>query len=390
MIPPQLPAADRCLKEEEGPLDNAAFCLDQARQKHNALSRNANPEEKQRFKQELLDELNYAYQIVIEYSQASDLSIRRQALEQLAQIFYLFGRTEYGKDFDNSRMLFQASIEVFLCRCGAERLDMCDFEYDDLSRFLEALSSNTLSLAEPEEVLGSGGAPLIFNGVDMDHFIDFAVTLMFLGYSYQNLDQYNKGEEENITRFKSVYGTAREVLEKAISQGSERAREEMGDLIYNTGPFMSKLERPDDFEAALAALCEVMQYTDTKDVQIHNIKTISYRDRAQQASDLNEKQQLLERALEEVNQALTLAENDPDFNKYFLADFLNNRVNISIEMGLENYRDLENDIQRALKTATDVGLDPLYSAIYYITAIRLDIARRAKDRHRSIKAMLKR
>ena len=72
MTPLKLPEAACCFKEEKHTLECASSHLDQAKQKHDALSRNANPEEKQRLKQELLDELNWHGVAMVEFKVTED------------------------------------------------------------------------------------------------------------------------------------------------------------------------------------------------------------------------------------------------------------------------------------------------------------------------------
>lgn len=316
--------------------------------------------------------LDLAYQELYQtYKTDKNFFEQPKNLEMVSQLFFLFGRSEYGSNMEEARRYFQASLHITLL---AHQLTQNN-ELETLFRS-ESLKDN-LSYTScindlPEKLLSDVKTDKVLNLANKNQLFELASLLRWLGHACQNINDLNINEE----RFKKIYGLAKEANQTVIDKASDyelrkEANWEMAELLYNTERFMHHFSKPTDVEGKLKLLDNVKPYLNeegntarrqAKMAQILNIQAMGYSDLA--VSDGEH-----DNCFKLSSEALKIAETTESFDPFLLNMFRNNHIAFALRAKKTNFDELNMQMKIVLEYAKDHP--HYYNAIYFVGAARL-------------------
>lgn len=339
---------------------------------------------------ELLEkDLHQAYVEIRRLCKENNGILPKKIQHQSARIFYIYGHCLYGGKMEASRQMFQLSFAIQLISLQIlKRTDLPKLDSENLEGLPKQLSAQENAFEQMDKHLMQAPQESFVDhlcGQEEDKAFFTAMTLRWLGATYQNLDKYKKAEFSPL--FEKVYGIPEDILKNL---NSKSARWEIGQLIYNTRQFRYLLANPGKTSEAWALTKEqLFPYLDAERgsvraeelrAQIHNKNMLT----AAKITPRNDahKQQLLEEQYNEISQAASIAARTEGFHPFLKTLFTNNRASRAIachKAGLQVAQFVE--IEQWIKTVLDfctANNDHYYNSTFLLNAVRFEMVRNDK------------
>lgn len=298
-------------------------------------------------KDEMTTHLRVAYRELYKVINGSSV-IPKDLETSAARLFYLYGKSLYGGNMEETHEMFQLSLVIQLIHLKylpsksltllhfKPELDATRTELTRYKAFREQIDSMLSS-----DIFGWGLVEIALKEGPEQAF-NTAMIFRWIGATYQNMDSYSKPDSDGIYKyamiFKNVYGLADSILKEIQSRESQWQRAQ---ILYNTGRFLYGVDhqRPKELakletyvEGTLSSLDGLKCFLDLESgsaramqltAQIHNIKTIERK--ACEPSDPEEKKGWLRRQFDEVSLAVVIATKN-EIEPFLRALFFHNKA----------------------------------------------------------------
>lgn len=306
--------------------------------------------------------------------------------EQAARLFHLYGRCVYGGNMEASRQYFQMSLAIQLY---AEDTLSRTHLFNELKEWdsLEELPKEQLLSTQVASVILEG--PASFESTDAKSAFDIATNLKWLGFSYQNIDRFRHASETNIERINAIYDLAKAIFARIDTVDS---RWEVGEIIYNTSPFLHNLRHPGDHVGAAKTMEAVTPYLDkegnslrakSRQAQIYNIQTI-LASRVPLPENSKEKEEWLKVLSAKATKAVEYAATVEGFDPFLKHNFINVRISCALRCIKEGFPMTDESIigewiKTTLSYAQKEKYNHYYHSSYFETAVKFAIYQKKFD-----------
>lgn len=346
-------------------------------------------------KQQIITYLDKAY--VALHAASHEGVIPNSLFKEAAQLFFIYGRIMHAKDWNACASLLLLSIGVRLAVLN--QIDQKDLpslkSCGDISSLIPWLKDQL----EPIHRRLIGTASEVFvaqiTPQNSDQWFAIAEALRWYAGAKQNMDEF--ALPINLNWFEKMNGLARDIWARIDTQDSHWW---IGQLIYNTGPFLYDLKHPDTegqlehIQGSLATLKELPHYLEREAgsvraqelrAQIKNIKWVEYRDFIQDCDGPEKKRELLQSAFEDISEARALAEKTEGFNPFLKLLFLHNRMHcatLCVKAGAEvaPIEEMEQWVDELLTTMERENYNHIYHFGFILNVMRFYILQKNREK----------
>lgn len=301
--------------------------------------------------------------------------------ELTARVFFLYGRTLYSKDMEQSRQILQLALSVQLVGLrGLNVQSKLDFNStNSLAALPEKLSLHRTTFEQIDRLLAltrdDNFASRLCEGGMGDNAFTTGMILRFLGQSYQNIGKFKK--VEHVNRFEEIYGLAEKIFKAINTKNSEW---EIGQIKYNTGTFIHYLKNPGFHMGAIKLLEAIPSFLEGEnnsvrsrelEAQILN-KMATERGNILPSNSWDE-QELFESRYADVSNAAEIAKTTPGFGTFLKTNLVHNKAALAIKALMSSIKALMLDANAdRIRTKADeirAKADEIRKEVQYIVDI---------------------
>jgi hypothetical protein len=351
-------------------------------------------------KEALVYNLSEAYKS-LQTIKSNHEQISNDLKNKISRIFFLYGKSLYGGNMQDTRRMFELAFTAQLFSLNAFNKHVIPNLTENLQDLPKQFPADYSSSSHMHDFLMStsdDNLVSIAQKEGKEHAFNIAATLRWAGATYQNIDSFCT--KEHAPLFEKVYGVASKIWEDIALKGDESWKKdchwEIVQIIYNTERFRHYLQNPNDVKGALEKLQKIEPYLAAEGntlraqqlrAQIHNIKGIDISKLI--TTDPQEKLENLKSSYESTAKAEEIAASTPEFNPFIRIMFLSNKATRALTCLKEgspvaDINEIRGWFNQVLTAIEKEKYNHYYHAFFLINAAKCEIHDQAWEKAHEI------